>query len=118
MSPDKEKTLIELYPKLYRQSELEMTESCMYWGFECPDEWYYIISELSQRITVYSEEQGITIEASQVKEKFGGLRFYIDFVGDVSSEQYNTVNKMIEHAECQITELQRILQIKNDRKKS
>jgi len=77
MSPDKEKQLFEKYPKIF--SNLKYTE--------CGDGWYDLIECLCaiiQRETDYagyrlSEEEKETIQplAAQVKEKFGGLRFYI-----------------------------------------
>lgn len=78
MSPDKEKQLFEIYPKIF--SSLKYTE--------CGDGWYDIIDRLCSVIQneannagyKLSEEEKEIIQplASQVKEKFGGLRFYID----------------------------------------
>ena len=77
MSPDKEKQLFEIYPKIF--SSLKYTE--------CGDGWYDIIDRLCSVIQneannagyKLSEEEKEIIQplASQVKEKFGGLRFYI-----------------------------------------
>jgi hypothetical protein len=74
MSPELEKKLIEKYPTLYNQQH--------FWGFECGDGWYNIIDHLSSAITTYTNQvtefNVFNVVVSQVKEKFGGLRFYAD----------------------------------------
>lgn len=45
-------------------------------GFECDDGWYDLIDELCSRITAHDKEG--TVVAVQIKEKFGGLRFYTE----------------------------------------
>ena len=56
--------LIEKFPNLYKNK----------FGFECGDGWYGIIWNLSNVLTGLNPE----VRATQVKEKLGGLRFYID----------------------------------------
>ncbi|TPG50759.1 hypothetical protein EAH75_04835 [Rhodanobacter glycinis] len=48
------------------------------WGFECGDGWTDLIHRLSQAISTHIESIGLDIVATQVKEKFGTLRFYVD----------------------------------------
>ena len=88
MNKENTKYLLEKYPDLYRQHSLPMTQTCMCWLFECGDGWFKPIDDLSKKIT----ELDPTVEATQVKEKFGGLRFYIDGGSD-------EVHKLIEEAE-------------------
>ena len=65
--------------ELYRARTKRMTESPMCFGFECGDGWYRIIEQLSADIMRLAVQAGIDVhEVRQVKEKFGGLRFYID----------------------------------------
>jgi ribosomal protein L37AE/L43A len=73
MNDENTKYLIEKYPTLYKQYYLPMQETAMCWGFECGDGWFNLIDELSSKII----ELDKNVEAIQVKEKFGGLRFYI-----------------------------------------
>lgn len=47
-------------------------------GFECGDGWMGLIYRLSQDISTHVESTGLNIVATQVKEKFGTLRFYVD----------------------------------------
>jgi hypothetical protein len=74
MSPELQKELIDKYPKLYASKH--------FWGFECGDGWYNIIDNLSGAITSYTnpttEFPVFDAIVSQVKEKFGALRFYAD----------------------------------------
>ena len=73
MSPDKDAELCRKYPMLYAQRE-----TCTCFGFECGGGWYALIDRLSAALeaingTLKADER---IEAVQVKEKYGGLRFY------------------------------------------
>jgi hypothetical protein len=88
MNKENTQYLLEKYPNLYRQYYLSMRETCMNWGFSCMNGWLQIIDDLSRKITELDPD----VQASQVKEKFGGLRFYIDGGSD-------EVYKLIEEAE-------------------
>ena len=96
MSPNLDKQLCEKYPSVFVDRQTSVLHSCMGWGFECNDGWYDIIDSMCQACTeLYST--GISIDpadrdpndgnaffqvnppkfiATQVKEKFGMLRFY------------------------------------------
>jgi len=80
--------LIEKYPKLFVQRNKPMTETCMCWGIACGDGWLWIIDLLCGAIQDYIDNYSTCIkgewikpkqaEFSQVKEKFGTLRIYVD----------------------------------------
>ena len=70
--------LIKRYPKLYKQFFLDMSKTCMCWGFQCDDGWYKLIDKLSNEITKIDPN----IQATCVKEKFGTLRFYFEGAQD------------------------------------
>ena len=90
MNKEHTKHLLKTYPNLYRQHTLPMQQTCMCWGFECGDGWFTIIDNLSKRITEINPD----VEAFQVKEKFGGLRFYIGPVAkDTANQIYNTISE-------------------------
>ena len=119
MKVELQKQLFEKYPKIFRQKDLSMKETCMCWGFECGDGWYNILDCLCAGIQNYIDNHnekaeealkyqamhksnsgkipewfvihhltetgdlvGVDVsimpqvEAAQVKEKFGTLRFY------------------------------------------
>jgi hypothetical protein len=59
-----------------------MTTTAMCWGISCGDGWYNILDQLCHNIQSHTDWQNretvkvSQVVASQVKEKFGGLRFY------------------------------------------
>jgi len=66
-----EAKLVEKYPVLYSQYGGDIKETCMGWGMTCGDGWFKLIDELSKKL------EPLNVVAEQVKEKLGGLRFYI-----------------------------------------
>ena len=101
MNEELDKILCEKYPKIFRDRNKSMQETCMYWGFSHGDGWYNIIEAACRNIQNHtdwkrkqepyasmSEEEFDEIHqpiAAQVKEKFGGLRFYVDNADDYTS---------------------------------
>ena len=77
MSPDKSKELIDIFPDLYKGSDPR--SAIALFGFECGDGWFDLLKELLIEIkAICVDNPGITVRVVQVKEKFGGLRFYVD----------------------------------------
>lgn len=95
MKEQLEQQLYEKYPKIFRQKDLPMNQTCMCWGISCKDGWYQIIDDLCHCIQSHCKSleqnlewdkksgknlnvkpEDLQIEAVQVKQKFGGLRFY------------------------------------------
>jgi hypothetical protein len=46
MKKELDNKLCETYPKIFRNRNASMQESCMHWGFECGDGWYNLIDQL------------------------------------------------------------------------
>jgi len=102
MTDELEKKLYDKYPLIFRQKSLSMQETCMCWGICVGDGWYDIIDNLCEKIQNYVDETGCEqIEAEQVKEKFGGLRFYINFGNDKVYEYINEAEELAENT-CEI----------------
>ena len=76
MNEYNDRTLVADFPILYRQRFFSMYETCMNWGFECGDGWEPLIRDLSLQLEFLNENSPVWVEAVQVKEKFGTLRFY------------------------------------------
>lgn len=77
MKETKPSSLIKKYPKIFAQHKLPMTETCMCWGLECGDGWYNLLDTLCGLLQWDIDKNSYPqIEATQVKEKFGTLRFY------------------------------------------
>ena len=68
------------FPILFQNRKMDMTQTCMCWGIDCPIGWYHILEQLCTYLEFhnqqFSKEYGIAVVADQVKEKFGTLRFY------------------------------------------
>ena len=87
MTPEQDELLCKKYPKIFKDRRGSIRETCMAWGFECGPGWFNIIDALCytaqnhidwkiKNIQDLQEAEDLQIVASQVKEKFGGLRFY------------------------------------------
>jgi hypothetical protein len=71
--------LLDMYPQLYKH--------CKY--FECKDGWFDIINKFSQLVEPLCTD---SMYATQVKEKFGGIRFYM-------SEETEKISSLIRDLE-------------------
>lgn len=106
MKEELEQQLFKKYPEIFKDTNKSPQESCMAFGLEISDGWYNLIDTLCEAVTYtfttsveISEEDGKSlgiepskwtgekdryffkveppqVVASQVKEKFGTLRFY------------------------------------------
>jgi hypothetical protein len=98
MKKELELQLKEKFPKLYKILHIGKNEEDPFWGiqvwgFECNDGWYDIIYHLSEKIEplIEKDEDSDSIYVVQVKEKFGGLRFYMNTLT-------NEIDKLIHEA--------------------
>jgi hypothetical protein len=61
----------------------------MHFGFQHRDGWFDLLWRLCDRlepvVAVVERETGRRFEVLQVKEKFGGLRFYVNYQNDLIS---------------------------------
>ena len=73
--------LKEKYPQIFRDLWGNPRETCLAFGIECGAGWYDIIDRLCEGITKL--DLGPQFKATQVKEKFGELRFYYSGVPEV-----------------------------------
>jgi hypothetical protein len=81
------------YPSIFVQKDLLMSETCMCWGIEPlqgNSGWYDLIDKMCQLIL--DNDPNKKIQATQIKEKFGGLRFYLN--GYPSEEFYRKFNAL------------------------
>jgi len=91
MRKELQNQLHEKYPEIF--TDLGNQETCMYWGLSCGDGWYDILDDLCGTIQGHLDwcngtgqyadldrkdppEPVSQLKATQVKEKFGTLRFY------------------------------------------
>jgi hypothetical protein len=82
MKQELDEYLCKVFPKIFAERNLPMQETAMCWGFDCGDGWFNIINQLCQNIQHHidwknkKEETVAQVVVSQVKEKYGTLRFY------------------------------------------
>lgn len=110
MKEDLDKALCEKYPKIFKNRDGSVMETCMAWGFECGDGWFDIIDILCHEIQNHvdwkskdlSEEdrESLQVVAEQVKEKFGTLRFYFSG-GDETTEGMISMAESMSHRLCE-----------------
>jgi len=76
MNKKLELKLVEKYPVIFTEYGGDIRKTCMGWGLSCGDGWFNLIDKLCDDITKLIGNKDIRVIASQVKEKFGSLRFY------------------------------------------
>lgn len=81
MKDELDELLVKSFPNLYAQRNGDLRTTAMCWGFETGSGWFRIIYELSTdleaEILKLPEADREYCCASQVKEKYGTLRFYM-----------------------------------------
>jgi len=98
VTPELENRLIEKYPEIFTQINERGEKTVIGYGIAVDDGWYNIIDCLCTTIqshlnhhrakghlTPAEFEEQVQTKAAQVKEKFGGLRFYADNSDDYTS---------------------------------
>jgi len=98
MTEERDKALCAKYPKIFRNRRGDPRQTLMCFGFEHDDGWYDIIDTLCNTIQHHLDwkrgsdrfkgmpdeewDEGHQTVAVQVKEKWGGLRFYVNSSDD------------------------------------
>lgn len=81
MKKELEEKLMNDFPKLFRGTHEPITQNLMPFGCECGDGWFGLIYDLSKKIDDEAKRLELSDEyypkLTQVKEKFGTLRYYI-----------------------------------------
>ena len=95
MSPEKEQILYKSFPALYRDPFSK--------HIECNDGWYQLIYTLSGKIDDIFRASKLSDDdcpkVDQVKEKFGGLRFYVSCISPAIKEDiYAAINVFEAHS--------------------
>ena len=68
------KTLEDCYPSIYKDADGNPT---LDYGVSCGDGWLPLLDTLSALIVARANKCGLRVQVRQVKEKFGGLRFFL-----------------------------------------
>ena len=98
MPNNKLRQLIERYPNFFQVSPPEPTPFAERGGFECGEGWYGPLLNLGYHAEqVLAKYPNSGVYTSQVKEKFGTLRVYLD--GHSDHPAYVAIQALIEEAE-------------------
>jgi hypothetical protein len=83
MKPEYTELLFRKFPNLYEDHTKTVNQTGICWGFECGDGWFELIYNLSEELEAeilkQPAESRELYRATQVKEKFAGLRFYMHY---------------------------------------
>lgn len=90
MTKELELKLVEKYPKILRDYRGDKTKTCMHWGMECGDGWYKLLDETMHKLQYICDKTNVQVIATQIKEKFGALRFYY-----VTETNFDTIQSII-----------------------
>ena len=83
MREELDAALVEKFPKIFANRYGDLRETAMVWGFSCDDGWYWLLEELCAALQWDTDKNGHPqIVATQVKEKYGTLRFYTQSEND------------------------------------
>lgn len=78
--------LFTKYPNLFHQRTLPPSESPLSRGIECGNGWYELIDKTCEKLKALKGKKHKNMQFCQVKEKFGGLRLYMDYDTDEAYE--------------------------------
>ena len=77
MTEEKDRLLVEMYPKMFTNRDKSIVESPLAFGFEHEDGWYQLLDTLCHFLQFQTDNNHYPqVIADQVKEKFGVLNFY------------------------------------------
>ena len=98
MNRELQTQLFKKYPKIFQDRTKSPKETCMCFGLEIGDGWYWLIDRLCEVLQWNVDENDEPqIVASQVKEKFGGLRFYVNGATEKQYAQISLAEHMSYH---------------------
>jgi hypothetical protein len=80
MDKELQKRFHKDYPDLFRDKDLPMNKSCMFWGIEFGDGWAEILKELCDTVTFLQKKSGYSFVFSQLKEKWGTMNAYYNLI--------------------------------------
>lgn len=104
MKEDKEKEIYARFPYIFKDKDLPPEQTCLYWGLDIGDGWSNLFINMLEEIEAYEATDHVKqkienetyhkVVAVQVKEKFGGLRFYYDGGDENISEIVSRAEKL------------------------
>jgi len=113
MKRELEQRITKRWPAWFKAAG-NRSETLMGLGFEHGDGWFGLVWRLCEGLEPFvasaERKAGRPFEVLQVKEKFGGLRFYTNFVGD-------TISALIDAAAFESTKTCEVCGMSNSRQR-
>lgn len=103
MNAELTKKLFDKYPKIFKDKDASMRTTCMCWGIETGDGWFWLLDNLCaslQGTTDNCNPPHPQVIAVQVKEKFGALRYYVQGATDIQYGRIELAERM-SHSICE-----------------
>lgn len=88
MKEELEQKLIEKYPSLFADKDKSPRETLICFGCECGDGWYNILDKLFEKLSKFPD-----LKLTQVKEKYGTLRIYVNDYNEEVSKYIEDANR-------------------------
>ena len=98
MKKENTEKLWDKYPEIFEGRNHPITQSLIPFGCECGDGWFDLIDNLCSDINKIIEGTDTKVIAQQVKEKFGGLRFYC-YIKNSTDELADKIWERVEKGE-------------------
>jgi hypothetical protein len=76
MTPKLQQQLMKKYPSVFGLTS-DVTIYPISLGISVGDGWYGLVEKVCKHLYKVKNETGLQFEATQIKEKFGSLRFYV-----------------------------------------
>ena len=94
MEENLEKGLVERFPDILRDHRGDPKQTCMAWGLCIGDGWYLLLNDLLVKLDDLTKGTKYQVVAHQIKEKFGGLRFYygIEYDPNVFQRMFSKIS--------------------------
>jgi len=104
MKKELQDNLYRDFPEIFAQRTWPMDRTCMCWGIDCDDGWYNIIEALCYKIAerVKVVDYYCSVQARQVKEKYGTLRFYLS-TSDDEIDEFVRIAEDLSAKTCEVT---------------
>lgn len=101
MIPENDALLCQKYAQIFARRDQPVTRSAMGWGFDVGDGWFSLVDVLCASLQEADQRGGPQVVVSQVKEKYGGLRFYVDGANAVQHAMIDMAERLSRHM-CEI----------------
>ena len=94
MNADNQKALFKRFPKFFKQRKLPINQTCMCWGLEIGNGWFDLMYELCEELEQLNSKG---LEFTQVKEKWGMLRIYVNSATEECYDMIHEYEKKSSH---------------------